>query len=85
MFYSAANTWTISLNYDDSASADDGKGLKFKLGDVYYGAATAEVPESGATLASPGNNIKFASSGKYTITFNDNTHVLTYTRTGDAE
>ena len=86
MVYTAENTWSLALNYDDSMAGDEsGKGFKFILGDTYYGAATEETPETGATLASPGNNIKLASAGKYTITFNESTHVITYTRTGDAE
>lgn len=85
MLYSAANTWTITLNYDDSASDDSGKGFKFKLGDTYYGTSTEEAPVSGATLVSPGYNIKLTSAGKYNISFNDSTHALTFTRTGDAE
>ena len=88
MVYTAENTWTLPINYDDSMSNGDAssEGFKFNLGDTYYGTSSATAVDSGAELSSPGTyNIKLASSGKYTITFNSSTHVLTYTRTGDAE
>lgn len=88
MVYTAENTWTLPINYDDSMSGGDAssEGFKFKLGDEYYGTESTTAVASGASLTSPGShNIKLPSSGKYTITFNTSTHTVSYTRTGDAE
>ena len=88
MVYTAENTWTLPINYDDSMSGGDAssEGFKFNLGDTYYGTESTTAVTSGAVLTTPGaHNIKLPSTGKYNITCNTSTHVLTFTRTGDAE
>ena len=84
MTYSAADTWTITVNYRESMAGDEGgKGFLIRTSDetAYYKMydGSENIGNDPYVLyTEDGNhhkNVRLASAtGKYTITFNSSTH-----------
>lgn len=91
MQYTAENTWTITLNYDESMTDDEtGKGFIVRRGSDYWGMWTGSESINDTYVLEPTDdthkNIKLAAAGNYTLVYNSSTRIFTtITRNGDAE
>ena len=91
MQYTAENTWTITLNYDESMTDDlTGKGFIIRKGTDYWGMWTGSEYINNEYVLEPTDethkNIKLASAGNYTLVYNSSSRIFTtITRNGDAE
>ena len=87
MTYSAANTWTITINYDETMAGTDesGKGFLIRQGDAYYGMWTGSdyIPAADYTLEPTDethSNIRLQDNGNYTITYNSSTRKISWVK-----
>lgn len=95
MVYTGTNSWTFTINYDESMTDDPtGKGFIIRCGENYYGMYTGSdnVTDNYELYRTDNDhkNAKFASAGNYTVTgtydnVNDRFRIVTITRNGDAE
>lgn len=91
MQYTAENTWTITLNYDESMTDDEtGKGFIVRRGTDYWGMWTGSESINETYVLEPTDdthkNIKLAAAGNYTLVYNSSSRIFTtITRNGDAE
>ena len=91
MQYTAENTWTITLNYDESMTDDDsGKGFIVRRGTDYWGMWVNSANIDTEYVLEPTDethkNIKLAAAGNYTLVYNSSSRIFTtITRNGDAE
>ena len=91
MQYTAENTWTITINYDESMTDDPtGKGFIVRRGSDYWGMWTGSDYINNTYVLEPTDdthkNIKLESAGNYTLVYNSSSRIFTtITRNGDAE
>lgn len=91
MQYTAENTWTITINYDEAMTDDEtGKGFIVRRGSDYWGMWTGSTNIDNTYVLEPTDdthkNIKLAAAGNYTLVYNSTTRIFTtITRNGDAE
>ncbi|MBR4735699.1 MAG: fimbrillin family protein, partial [Bacteroidales bacterium] len=91
MQYTAENTWTITINYDEAMTDDEsGKGFIIRRGENYWGMWTGSEHIDNEYVLEPTDdthkNIKLAAAGNYTLVYNSSSRIFTtITRNGDAE